>query len=378
MKKILFVMRYPLADDYNLKSKFMGQMRACVNLGYDVSYIGYDAENYYLCSMNRNSKKIVGKTHFHSIRKYRNTIAFFDFYSALFSVLNYESFDYIYMRDKLVTSKAIAALKVHKNNGGRLIVEIPSYGVSEASLGLIRDVAKRLLSKRKRQLEQMVDLYTLIGNDCPSEYYGKPAMEIVNGVTLDMIPEKKPVDLCSEIHMVAVASMRDWHGFDRVIRGMGCYSGESRLVLHLVGPDCDGSAHRWIELAEQIGVSKNVIYHGPLYEENLSKVYDDCHLAVGSMAFHRIGTSIGSSLKVREYIARGIPFIYSYADSSLSGTEWFALRFPFDDSAVDFDQVVSWIQDLYSRDNVNKEIRNFAANHLSWEAQLEPVFLWFD
>lgn len=72
MKKILFVMRYPLMDDYNLKSKFDGQMRACVNLGYDVSYIAYDDTNYYLCSLNRDNRKSVGKTHYNTYKKYRN------------------------------------------------------------------------------------------------------------------------------------------------------------------------------------------------------------------------------------------------------------------------------------------------------------------
>ena len=374
MERVLFLMRYPIDESYNLKLKFMGQMRACANLGYDVSYIGYDKNNYFLISLNGGSKIKVAKTHFHRLNNYRSTVAIFDLYSALAKTLKNNVFDYIYMRKKLVTSKAIKLLKKHKNYGGKLIVEIPSFGVEEASLGLIRNLAIRFFAKYNKQFEEFVDLYTLIGNNCPSSFKGKPSMEIVNGVSLDIIPVKKQQELYSEIHMIALASMRDWQGFDRVILGMSKYSGNERLILHLVGQDFDGSVHRWMEKAEELNISCNVIDHGPLYSEQLTQVFDTCHLAIGALALHRRGGLVASALKVREYTARGIPFIYAYDDSALDGTEWFALRFPSEDEEIDFNRVIPWLKDIYARKNVAREIRQFAVEHMSWEEQFSRVF----
>ncbi len=374
MKKVLFLMRYPLDDDYNLKLKFNGQMRACVNLGYDVYYIGYDASSYYLCNVNSGEKQATGRTHFYKYKNYRSTFAFFDLYSALASVLKNRQFDFIYMRNKPVTSRAVSALKKHKSSGGKLIVEIPSYGVNEASLSFARRLIYRLSKKSKEKFRQLADLYTLIGNDCPDTYNGKPAMEIVNGVSLETIPMKKQNEIGSEIHILALASMRDWHGFDRVIRGISSCSADEKLILHLVGQDLDGSVQKWLSLAGELNVSSNVIYHGALYDNQLNEMFDMCHLAVGSMAFHRIGATTGSTLKVREYIARGIPFIYGYEDSALDGTEWFAIRFPADESPVDFDRVIPLIKNIYTNRDAVKEIRRFASENLSWEKQLRPVF----
>ncbi len=375
MKKILFVMRYPLIDEYNLKLKFTGQMKACVNLGYDVSYIAYDEKNYYLCSMNGTERKKVGKTHFHSYNRYRNTVAFFDLYSALETVLKKEQFDYIYMRKKLVTGKALYVLKKYKRRGGKLIVEIPTFGVIEAPIGFLRNLAKHILAKSESRFDEIVDLYVLVGNNCPNQYKGKPAMEVVNGISLDSIPKKKHTPIDSEIHIIAVASMRYWQGFDRVISGISKYSGKERLFFHLVGQNFDGSVQKWMKAAKDMRVESNVIYHGPLYSEQLTELFDICHVAVGALALHRRGGLNGSTLKVREYTARGIPFIYAYDDSSLDGNEWFAMRFQSGEESIDFEKVVPWLKQLYSRNNVVDEIRLFAHDYMSWEEQLKPVFI---
>ncbi len=374
MKRILFLMRYPLDDAYNLKMKFAGQMQACVNLGFDVSYIGYDADNLYLISANSGKKQKTASTHFGSLKQYRSTFGFFDLYSALETVLKNERFDYIYMRKKMVTGKAVAVLKEYKKTGGKLIVEIPSYGAEENSLGFIRNMAMRFFAGSEKCFGELVDYYTLIGSECPDFYRGKPAIEIANGVSLETIPLKKLSELKSEIHMLALASMRDWQGFDRVIRGMAGYSGEYRPVLHLVGQDFDGSVQRWLKTAEELGLSSDVIYHGALYDEKLTEMFDLCHFAIGSMAFHRKGDAVGSSLKVREYIARGIPFIYGYEDSALTGDEWFALSFAPDDSDIDFNTVVPWIKGIYNRNEFLQEIRKYAGEKLSWETQFNKVF----
>ena len=374
MNKVLFLMRYPIDDAYNLKLKFNGQMKACVNLGYDVYYIGYNAKHFYLCSYKKGEAIEIGKTHFHHYRGYRSTFAFFDLYSALSIAINIEHFDYIYMRSKFVTHRAVKTLIKYKKNGGKLIVEIPTYGVKEKSLNSIRKIAKCMSVNNRNRFEQLVDRYTLIGANCPENYKGKPAREISNGIDLDSLPIKKYSTLNSEIHMLALASMRDWQGFDRVVLGMGNYIGEYRLILHLVGKDFDHSIEKWMTMAKELGVESNVLYHGALYGEELTSVFDTCHLGIGAMAMHRRGDIVGSPLKVREYIARGIPYIYSYEDTSLSGNEWFALKFPENDEPVDFNVVVPWIADIYNNSSFITEMRRFAKEKLLWETQLGSVF----
>ena len=191
MKNILFLMRYPIDQEYNLKGKFNGQMLACKSLGYEVYYLSYNTEAFNICSYNNGCTKVVYSTHFGRIKNYRSTVAFFDLYSALKKVLRTYSFDYIYMRSKLVTKTAIEAIQIFKEKGGKLIVEIPSYGVEEKSLGITRNFAKRLAQWSQTRFDELVDFYTLIGNDCPDNYRGKPAISISNGVTVELFPAKQ-------------------------------------------------------------------------------------------------------------------------------------------------------------------------------------------
>lgn len=373
MEEILFLMRYPIDDAYNLKQKFDGQMQACVDLGYDVYYIGYGKDKIYLCSKNSGKRAELGRRRFKKLKNYRSTFAFSDLYSALSKLLKEQGFDYIYMRNKLVTPKAVRALKTHKDSGGKLIEEIPTYGVNEASLGALRVVISKLCSGAEKKLAGLVDMYTLIGNECPDTYKGKPAVEISNGITLKNVPVKKFAPIESEIRILALASMCDWQGYDRIIKGMKNYSGSHRLVLELAGDDFDGSVTRWLKLAEDLGLCDNVIYRGPCYDEQLTELFDKCHIAAGSMALFRKGSVIASTLKVREYIGRGIPFIYAYKDRALSGDEWFAMRLPADESDADFDKIIPWLENIYKKADFSAKMREFASENLSWESQFKKV-----
>ena len=61
-KKLFYVVRYQLDQPFNLKAKFDGQIRAFENLGFDVYYLAFDAEHFYL--VNGDRKQVIGKTHF--------------------------------------------------------------------------------------------------------------------------------------------------------------------------------------------------------------------------------------------------------------------------------------------------------------------------
>ena len=49
MASVLFLMRYPLERDDNLKIKFDGQMAAVRALGHEAACIGWDRRGLWLC-----------------------------------------------------------------------------------------------------------------------------------------------------------------------------------------------------------------------------------------------------------------------------------------------------------------------------------------
>lgn len=373
MKKILFIMRYPLEDKYNLKQKFDGELKAAVNLGYEVHHIAYDHKYTYLVKVNDNTKKIIGKAHLGSFSKYRNTVGFVDLFAGVHRAIKENDYALAYMRSKLVNNTAVKAVKELHKKGGKLVVEIPSY-LSNEFVPLHRRIIFSVLNPFKKSFEKQVDLYTLIGPEGNGSYKGKPAINIENGVCLDTIPAREPKLKEDELHILALAGMRTWHGYDRLIKGLAEYKGDRKIVVDMVGGDHDGSLAEWKTLAKNLGVAEKVIFHGSLYGEALTDMINSADIGAGTLAIHRTGIFKAAVLKIREYTSRGLPFIYGYEDISLNGNETFALNFPTDDSAIDIERVVSWYDTLPEKAQLVREMRDYAQQNMSWETQLSKAF----
>ena len=90
---------------------------------------------------------------------------------------------------------------------------------------------------------------------------------------------------------------------------------------------------------------------------------------------------ISSTLKTREYLAKGLPFVYSGSIDVFEGRDVdFCLRVPADESPLDIEQVVRFYRSLVSnrteRELVER-IRKFAELHVSMDAAMETVSRYF-
>jgi hypothetical protein len=106
---------------------------------------------------------------------------------------------------------------------------------------------------------------------------------------------------------------KPWHGIDNFLTMAGVLK---EYDFHLVGPEINDS----IQLS-------NLKQHGYLNKEKLYQLYQKMDIAVGSLALYRNGMSEGSTLKVKEYAAFGLPIIINHKDVDLQGQE-FVLELP--------------------------------------------------
>lgn len=101
---------------------------------------------------------------------------------------------------------------------------------------------------------------------------------------------------------------QDWHGVDKV---EAMAEALPEFDFHLVVPGLMKSGPR------------NLIYHGEVVGENLSKLYAKMDVAIGSLALHRKNMDEACPLKCREYSAYGLPIIAGYRDTDLSGASFY-------------------------------------------------------
>ena len=76
-------------------------------------------------------------------------------------------------------------------------------------------------------------------------------------------------------------------------------------------------------------------WHGRLPREAALRLLDRADVGLGTLALHRKGMAEASALKMREYLAVGLPVIYGNEDRDVDPLEPWVLRLPNTESNVD-------------------------------------------
>ncbi|MFW5781777.1 MAG: glycosyltransferase family 4 protein [Candidatus Muiribacteriaceae bacterium] len=129
---------------------------------------------------------------------------------------------------------------------------------------------------------------------------------ITNGYDLSGIDSIKEYKNKDHIDLIMVASAdRPWYGIEKL---MWLATKMPECDFHIVGPEkCD--------------CPDNVIMYGYLEHEKLVSMYKDMDFGLGIFSLYEIGMQQACSLKVREYIAYGLPVITANYDPDLQNSD---------------------------------------------------------
>lgn len=382
METVLLIMKYySRLDPHAPFPKFDYQIQALESMGKKVSYLMIENQKIYFC--NNNSRDLILEYKLSGVPGLSNLDVYNSIYKAIVKILEKgHSFDLIYIRYMPVTYLFKKALKEMKNAKCKVVVEMPTFPVLK-EIGKEKRVLRKLFFKLSKKyfdsLVNYIDLFTLIGEES-SHYLSRPAINIENGISLDKISRRIPKFIENEIHILCLANMAKWHGYDRLIEGLNIYYAKeqkTKVILHIVGSDADGSKIVWNKLSKSYKLDEYVLFEGPKYGQDLNWYFDACQIAIGSIGLHRIGYNSAATLKVREYMARGIPFVLSAADQSINKKDIFYWKVSEDDTPIDIESLISYILDIKDWNLVGDEMREYAANKMTWEGQFLKVFSYF-
>lgn len=161
------------------------------------------------------------------------------------------------------------------------------------------------------------------------------------------------------ISLIAVANIANWHGYDRILKGLASYKPKfSRdFVIEIVG---DGVEKNKLEkLVSTLSLNEKVTFHGFQKGKELEKLYDDADIGIGSLAIHRKGLEYASELKLREYGAIGLPMILAAQDPVFNEKLMFVHKVPLSEKCIDFYKLNKWVDDLILNKASSKEIRDY-------------------
>ena len=373
--KVLYVVRYPQDRSFSIQQKIDGQILGMREMGCEVSFLSFDNAYMYLNEEGRTIKQ--WKLSSPNSRLYYHYRSYVDLYRNAKKAINEGSFDIIYFRSAPLNKTAIGFFNVASQKS-KIVVEIPTYSKHgrEKPQSLLRKMYSYYSDILWKRCARKVALFALIGEE-EQELFGRPAINIDNAVTIQGIPIKqneKAED--GKTHIIAVASMSEWHGYDRLILGLSNWKKEKKndYVIDMVGDEGDGSLAKWKRLVVEKGLEKSVIFHGKKTGDELTDLFNRSTIGVSSLGFYKVGFSTGSVLKLREYMARGLPFIYAHDDPDLKPDMEWCLKIPNNSSPVDMDLVDSFVERIKNTKDISIQMRSYAKENMTWTQQFRKVF----
>lgn len=370
-KKILYVCKYPLEIDVSLKNKFRGQIEGFKQLGLDCYYLAFDDKSYYL--INGDNKKKLKTIKNGNSSRYLHLAAFIDLYKCAIKAMKDIDFDYLYVRADPIELSGVQMYKYAQKRGAKLICEIPTYPIYRDNIkSRAMKIALAVSDSLHQFVSRYVDLYAIIGDKCES-FRSRPTINIDNGVSPELFSLKNPI-ADDNINIIGVASMSNWQGYDRAIKGLAEYKGDKQIKLRLVGNDGDGSLAEWKQLAKSLNVLDKVEFIPARYGVELDELIDKSDVGLATLALYRSRLKHASPLKVREYMSRGLPIVYSSNDSSLNGEYDFTLRVAENESALDIEEIAEFAKRVKNNKSISESMRKFAIENMSWKSELSKIF----
>lgn len=363
---------------FGANAKVLSQCRAFEEYGYEVELVGRKGVDTVVISPSGESSVIFRGDGILKNSKLRNLRAKHNQMKAVCRHIAEKQYDACYIRYDFSDAAFIKMLRCIDQHCGKVALELPTYPYeAENSIGVLNKIKMQIDLYYRKELKKYID-FIVTFYEGHKELFGIPVEVIPNGFdcsTMEMVHTKLPEDA---IHIIAVSSMREWHGYERMIEGLHNYyekNGSENFILHLVGNGREYGKYK--ELAEKYGLQSHVVMEGAMHGEKLDALYEKCALGVDSLARHRSGISVLSSLKSREYGAKGIPIINSCKIDIIDNGFPYLLQVPADESPIDMEKVSEFFKACYktgkTREEVASNIRDYISHKSSMKATLYSV-----
>lgn len=366
--RALFIHFFDFAPHSGISKKILYQVEAMRQCGLDVDLCYIDIDK--VGTQRRVCGDVVVDNFGSGL--YAKIFKWFKFSNLTKYILN-ERYDLIYIRSFYNTNPPLLKmLKRLKNAGISIVMEYPTYPYDKETEGANLNYAlifrlNRIFRKRLPGHISRIVTFTDL-----KKIEGIPTINISNGIDFNNIRLRIPRKDNKSFNMIAVAEIHYWHGFDRIIKGLGEYYKEGHpeeVNLTIIGEGIQETVDSLHKLVSDYGIGEHVRFLGFRHGDELDTLFDDADFGIASLARHRSNITKIKTLKNREYAARGIPFIYSEEDEDFDSMPYI-LKAPADDSPISVKSIIDFHKSL----NMSpEEIRNTIIGKLSWNVQMKRV-----
>ena len=280
-------------------------------------------------------------------------------YKYVYRYIKENTFTHIYIRRAVCDRFLISFMKKLNKAGIKILFEIPTYPYDKEFPP--NSMYKKIDNKWRSKLSPLVQ-YIVTPFRGYDYIFDIPVITVDNGIIVDnvkrVIGNKENTD--NTINLIAVAGLSYWHGYDRLIKGLIDYydhqENPRELYFHLVGGEMDNQFRKEYEqLVLGSSIESRVKFYGPVFGEELNKIYEIADIAVSSLGLHRLGLKQSATLKSREYLAKGLPIISEGNVGYDSEDFKYALNVPMDESPINIQDIIDFYDRIYNNGLMNRE-----------------------
>lgn len=189
------------------------------------------------------------------------------------------------------------------------------------------------------------------------------AVVISNGIDVSKYPVCTTNQLDSEINFVMLLGTNaPWYGLDLLVEAIH-KSNNKNFKVHIIGGvNVDSTDSRIMQK------QKMTFYELNDYFDKLTNV-----VGIGSLALFRNKLSEASTLKVREYCARGLPVLLNHVDTDINNDLEFFNTYCVNliNQQLDFDQIIKAVKQIFLIPNYEQEIRKWAIDNLDHSIKMK-------
>ena len=364
---------YLLAEDYTkhsgLKRKIDGQIKRWVDAGHIVykvlHYSGsIESPDGVVSSLQNNfSFQFQNKGKFHKLLRLSEQ------YSFAARALKQIRPDLTYSR---YTFPSFGVVNIGKN-AGKLVYEINSDDSAEyLSKNYLTGIFNKIFRHRVlRMAKGFIFVTGELANSKEFSSFSKIRTVIANGVECDQFAYvRSPENPTPQLGFIGSPG-QSWHGIDKLLSLAKILP---HCRIHVIGPskqECEGL---WGELPG------NMVVYGYLDSVAADKIMASMDVGISSLALHRNGMNEACPLKVRQYLAQGLPVLAASIDTDFSEKKEFYFLLPNCENNVITN--ASAINDFIAKAHGNTEMREksriFASIKLSVDNKEAIRLKFFD